>query len=108
MKERLIQVIERVNFIKKVKDGIPPEWVPRILFLCLLGVIYIGSRHRMEKLIREANKLEQRIEDLRANYITLKAEYMMAGKPSEISKRVKKIGLVETLNPPEKIVVQEN
>ncbi|MFM8741301.1 MAG: FtsL-like putative cell division protein, partial [Cytophagales bacterium] len=44
-------------------------------------------------------------EDLRADFTTLKSDVMFASKQSEVARRVKSMGLVESLTPPYKIVV---
>jgi hypothetical protein len=46
------------------------------------------------------------VEDLRADYTTLKSDVMFASKQSEVARRVKPLGLKESLNPPFKIVVK--
>jgi phage shock protein A len=73
----------------------------------VLGIFYIGNSHYADKTIRKIDKLEQEVEDLRADYTTLKSEYMFASKQSEVAKRVKKLGLVESQEPPFKIVIEE-
>ena len=51
--------------------------------------------------------MEAEVEDLRADFTTLKSEYMFASKQSEVARKVKKIGLQESRIPPYKIVVNE-
>lgn len=83
------------------------RFLPQILFICTLSVIYIGSRHHAEKRIRDISKLETQVEDLRADFTTLKADYKYASKQSEVAKKAKKLGLVESDVSPYKIVVKE-
>mgnify|MGYP001796119542 FL=1 len=49
--------------------------------------------------------MKKEIEDLRADYTTLKADYMYASKQSEVAKKVEKLGIKESLRPPEKITI---
>ena len=81
--------------------------VPQILFVATLCVIYIGSRHYAEKKIRNIDKLETAVEDLRADYTTLKADFMYASKQSEVAKEAARIGLKESNVSPYKIVIPE-
>ena len=83
------------------------RFLPQILFISALCVIYIGSRHHAEKQIRTINALETEVEDLRADYTTLKAEYMFASKQAEVARQARPLGLVESKEPPFKIIVKD-
>ena len=72
-----------------------------------LVIFYVGNSHYSEKMIRKISKLEVIVEDLRADFTTLKADYMYARLQSEVTKRVEGIGLKESLIPPYKIIVKE-
>lgn len=88
-------------------SGLPVRFVPYILYFTCIGLFYIGNNHYAEKTVRKISRLEEEVEDLRANYTTLKAGYMLESKQSEVAKRVKKLGLEESATPPHKIVVVE-
>jgi len=88
-------------------NGLPVRFVPYVLYFTCLGLFYIGNNHYAEKNIRKVNRLEAEVEDLRANYITLKADYMLMGKQSEVARRVKKLGLEESKQPPYTITIEE-
>ena len=86
--------------------GLPVRFLPHILFVTAIGIFYIGNNHYAEKNLRKINRLKGEVEDLRADYTTLKADYMYASKQSEVAKNVKKLGLEESLQPPQKIVIK--
>ncbi len=90
------------------EDGFPVAYLPKILFVFALGLLYIGNTHFSEKTIRKINNLQTEVEDLRADYTTLKADLMFASKQSEVAKRVKGLGLNESLKPPQKILVKKS
>jgi len=90
-----------------LSDVIHVKFLSQILFVCTLTIIYIGNRHYAEKTIRDISILEQRVEDLRADFTTLKAEYMFSSKQSEVAKKAAKLGLIESKDSPEKIVLHE-
>jgi hypothetical protein len=48
------------------------------------------------------------VEDLRADYTTLKSDLMFSSKQSEVARKVKEYGLKETLTPPYKVVVNKD
>jgi len=89
------------------RDGLPVHYLPYFLFFVVLGIFYIGNSHYADKTIRKIDRLEQEVEDLRADYTTLKSEFMFASKQSEVAKRVKKMGLEESEEPPFKIIIEE-
>lgn len=76
-----------------MSEVIHVRFLPQILFLTFLCVLYIGNRHYAEKKIRSISKLEEQVEDLRADYTTLKAEFMYESKQSEVAKRASELGL---------------
>lgn len=90
-----------------VEDGLPVRFVPYILYFTIIGIFYIGNNHYADKTVRKIIKLEQEVEDLRADYTTLKADYMYDSKQSEVAARVKKLGLEESSTPPYKIVIPQ-
>ena len=89
-------------------DGLPLKYLPYILFSTLLIIIYIGYNHYAEKTSREITKIETEVEDLRADYTTLKSDYMYSRLQSEVVKKVKYLELEEALEPPFKISVKDN
>ena len=86
---------------------LPLRFLPQILFVFFLLLVYIGNSHYADKTIRNINRLESEVEDLRADYTTMKAEYMLSGKQSEVAKKVKLYGLKESLQPPQKIILKK-
>ena len=89
------------------EEGLPAEYIPHTLFLTVIGIFYIGNNHWAEKTIRKIDKMQVDVEELRADYTSLKADYMFASKQSEVARKVKKIGLIESYTPPNKIVIEE-
>lgn len=87
--------------------GFPVHHMPKILFVLCLGLIYIGNTHYAEKTVRKINHIQVEVEDLRADYTTLKADLMFSSKQSEVARKVKAFGLKESLTPPHKVVVEE-
>ncbi|MEJ7644045.1 MAG: FtsL-like putative cell division protein [Chryseolinea sp.] len=85
------------------EDGFPVKYLPKILFVMLLGLIYISNTHYAEKTVRRINTIQAEVEDLRADYTTLKADLMYASKQSEVARKVGTLGLKESLKPPFKV-----
>lgn len=84
-------------------QGLPGRYMPRLLFLFVLGIFYVGNTHYHEKLARKITRLERETAALRVDHTTLQAGYMFDSKQSEVAKRVADMGLIETTRPPQKI-----
>ncbi|MEM6829112.1 MAG: FtsL-like putative cell division protein [Bacteroidota bacterium] len=89
-----------------ISEVIHVRFLPQILYLSFLCLLYIGNRHYTEKKIRAISALEQKVEDLRADYTTLKADFMYESKQSELAKRAAKLGLKESKESP--VLIQAN
>lgn len=107
-KESLFSKAEKLFKLDKVFDGgLPVKYLPPVLFITCIGIFYIGNSHYAEKTVRKIDRLKSEVEDLRAEYTTLKANQMLSEKQSEVAAKVAKYGLKESLQPPKKIVVKE-
>ncbi len=98
---------KRLKLESYFEDGFPLQYLPKILFVVLLSLIYISNTHYAEKTTRQIDRAQTEVQDLRADYTTLKSDVMFASKQSEVARRVKPLGLKESLNPPFKIVVKD-
>ncbi len=104
----LFNVLERWL---KVEDlsirAVSAAYLPQVLFLLALGILYIGIGHYAENSIRKINTAQKQVEDLRADFHTLKADYMFNSKQSEVASKVKAFGLQESTEPPLKIIANQ-
>jgi hypothetical protein len=88
------------------EEGFPVQYMPKILFVMALGLLYISNTHYSEKTVRKISNIQAEVEDLRADYTTLKSDLMFASKQSEVARKVKSLGLKESLKPPYKVEVE--
>ena len=98
---------KRMKLESYFEEGFPVRYLPKILFVMLLSLMYISNTHYADKTVRQIERAQTEVEDLRADYTTLKADVMYASKQSEVARRVKDMGLKESLRPPFKIVVEK-
>jgi hypothetical protein len=89
------------------EEGFPVKHLPKILFVIFLGLLYIGNTHYSEKTVRKINNIQAEVEDLRADYTTMKADLMFSSKQSEVARKVRFFDLKESLAPPYKVVVEK-
>ena len=95
------------SVIDNLREGRLMQYLPYALYVVMLGVVYIGNRHHIDRVIRDIETTKLQVEELRAEYMNAKADYMYALKRTEIVKRVEKIGLRESPKPPEVIYISK-
>ena len=83
--------------------------MPFVAFLAFLGLLLIANRNWSESTLREIVVLQEELDELRSESVTLSAKLMDASRPSEVAKRVEEagIGLQEPMRPPQKITVEK-
>lgn len=82
------------------------DMLPYLIFLCVLGMIYIANSHMAVKNIREIDKLSKEVKEQSWEYKSLKADLMFKSKMTEVAQKVDTLGLKELIEPPKKIVVE--
>ncbi|MCH7413394.1 hypothetical protein MM213_07860 [Belliella sp. R4-6] len=103
-KKTLFTLIEeKLNVTGFLGEGIPVKFGPPFFFAAFLAMIYIWSNHRADNMIRKIERMQQEVEDLRADVTTLEAEYMLSSKQSEVAKKIQPLGIYEIDEPPIKI-----
>lgn len=103
----VFSVFDKFKLETYFADGFPVRHAPKLLFVMVLGLIYIGNTHHVENTVRGISKIQADVEDMRADYTTLKSELMFASKQSEVARRIKPYGLEESNRPPYKIIVKK-
>jgi hypothetical protein len=81
--------------------------LPFVLFIALLGMIYIGNRHLAEKNIRDIDKLDKEVKELSWEYKITKADLAFKSTLTEVAKRTDTLGVKQSVQPPQRIVVKE-
>ncbi len=79
--------------------------LPFLFFLTVLGMLYIANKHYTEKNIRQIEKINKELKELKWEHLTAKSILMSKSKQSEVVKITKTFGLNEAVVPPTKIVV---
>jgi hypothetical protein len=84
------------------------DMLPYLVFLCVLGMIYIANSHMALKNIRDIDRLNKEVKELSWEYKSLKSDLMFKSKMTEVEDRVDTLGLKVLTEPPKKIVVKSN
>lgn len=82
--------------------------LPFLLYLMVLGVIYIANTYYAEKKVIESDRLTRELKELRYEYITTRSELMQYGRQSEIAVKLRETGVQESKTPPAKIKIGNN
>jgi hypothetical protein len=80
--------------------------LPSVLFIALLGMIYIGNRHLAEKNIRDIDKLGKEVKELSWEYKITKADLAFKSTLTEVAKRADTLGVKQSVQPPQKLIVK--
>ena len=81
--------------------------LPFVLYVALIGMIYIGNRHFAEKNIRDIDKIGKEVKELNWDYKVAKAELAYKSTLTEVAKRADTLGVRESIQPAQKLVVKE-
>jgi hypothetical protein len=81
--------------------------LPFVLYVALIGMIYIANRHLAEKNIRSIDKLSKQVKELSWEYKVTKADLAYKSTITEVAKRADTLGVKESIEPPQKITVKE-
>ena len=80
-----------------------------VLLLVLIAFISIANRNHAEKMVIEMNQLQKDVKELRSHSITISADLISASRQSEVVRLVNRyeLGLIENLEPPRKLIIEE-
>ena len=88
------------NFLAKDSSV---RFLPYLLFLTLIGLIYIANIYYAEENIRKIDDINRELKELRYEYISNHTKLMHISKQSELVKRLEFSGIKESTTPPFKI-----
>jgi hypothetical protein len=83
------------------------RWLPFTLFLFILVVVYISLQQYAEKLVRNTEKLNRDIKELRSEFLSTKAELMQESMQTDIAKKLESSGLKELREPAIRLKVEK-
>jgi hypothetical protein len=80
------------------------SFMPYLFFMFLLALVYIGNSYYAEKTIRDIDRTEKEIRELRAEFITARSELMYRSKLTEVASAIQVKGVKESTVAPRKII----
>lgn len=90
------------------EERLPVKYFYYFGWVIILLVAYERIGFQSEDYVRKSIKLKKEVDDLKAEYTSIHAEYERAGKQSVVVEKVQAEGLVENLIPPKKIILKED
>ena len=94
-------------FTKNINAEKATGALPFLLYLVLLGMIYIWNMHLAEKTTRDIDKTQKEVKELSWDYKTTKADLAYKSTLSEVAKRADTLGVKESIDPPQKLKAEE-
>ena len=84
--------------------------IPFLIFLGCIGLLYIANNYYAEDKIRQINKINAELKELRSDYITSKSRLMFISRQSELAAISEDmgVGIKSAIVPPKKIVINSN
>ena len=80
---------------------------PFVIFIGFLAIVYIANALYSEKKVRQIQKAQIELKQMRWKYMSLESEFMYKTKRSEVIKAVKDIGLKPNKRKPNKIIINK-
>jgi len=80
-----------------------------ILLLVLIAFFSIANRNHAEKTVIQLNRLQSDVKEMRAKSISISSDLVKISRQSEVVRLVNRynLGLEENLEPPNKLIVNE-
>jgi hypothetical protein len=74
--------------------------LPFVVFLTLLGVLYITNSYYLEETVRDMEVIKNKINDQNNEFVITKTQVSIKGQRNEVVNKVFSLGLEESKNPP--------
>ena len=104
--KRARRFIKALNVFGYIDKKTVMQIMPFMFFLTFLAVLYIGNSFVAERTIRDIDKTQKDIKEMRAEYISAKTELMVKSKQTEVAAALAPYGIKESTVAPKKIVVR--
>lgn len=85
----------------------PLRHLPFLLFLTVLGIVYIANNHYAENRAGDITKMEREVKRMQVEYSTLKYEYMTASTKESVAAQLEEMRLAPNDKPITVVKVKE-
>ena len=84
------------------------RFIPYLLFLSIIGIIYIANIYYAEKTMRNIEDTKKELKDLNYEWTNTKSKLSNKRMQSEVAKRLEKEGIKPLVTPPSKLIIKNN
>ncbi len=84
------------------------SFMPYLFFLFLIALLYIGNSYYAEKTVRDIDRTEKELKELRSEFITGRSELMYRSKLTEVAASLQSRGVKESTVAPKKILLRRS
>jgi hypothetical protein len=112
-KQKEAEQPRKSSLLKSILDGTVFQrrkvvrQLPFLVMLTVMGVLYIFNSNYTDRTIIEMNRTKRKLQELRFNYVTTKANVMYLSRQSTLNKSLQIRGIRESIIPPYKIIIKE-
>ena len=78
--------------------------IPFVLYITFIALFYIWNSYTIDKTVREIDKTDKELKELRSEFITGKSDLMYKCKMTEVAKNIEMFGIKESKEAPKKII----
>ena len=82
-------------------------FIPYVLFLAILAMIYISNIYKTEDNQRKINRLQKEVDELKLEHVNSEIRILSNSQRSSVSEKVKGLGLQEPTEPPYQITIRK-
>jgi|TARA_B110000261_G_C12852797_1_gene265033 hypothetical protein len=90
-----------------VNDKMFFDHLPFILFLTMIGFLYITNSYYVEDTVREIEHIKNKKRDQNNIFVLTKTQMSLEGQRNEVEEKVTALGLKESENPPYQISLKK-
>ncbi|MFM7016954.1 MAG: FtsL-like putative cell division protein [Bacteroidota bacterium] len=100
--ERLMNLFRVFNLFNR---DLVIKNIPFVLYLTFIALFYIWNSYSVDKTVREIDKTDKELKELRSEFITGKSDLMYKCKMTEVAKNIEMYGVKESKEAPKKIII---
>ncbi len=79
--------------------------IPFVIYLTFIALFYIWNSYTIDKTVREIDKTDKELKELRSEFITGKSDLMYKCKMTEVANNIEMYGVKESKEAPKKILI---
>jgi hypothetical protein len=100
--DKLMNIFKVFNFFNR---DLVIRNIPFVIYLTFIALFYIWNSYTIDKTVREIDKTDKELKELRSEFITGKSDLMYKCKMTEVANNIEMYGVKESKEAPKKILI---